>query len=229
MHRVHVIDFETTDIDPKIARPVEVSIRSADSDTHYLNLINPGIPIPAETSAVHHICDEDVVNAFSWDVVKNHLRGFAKVNPGEPLPVFVAHNAKYDKTVLGEFDPVLWVCTYKCALRIWPNAPAHKNEVLRYHLKLGKRGRNSGSASHSAGHDTQVTKELFLECLKHATLEQLIQWSDEPAKFPRMFFGKHKGQEWNTIPDGYLKWMTSQSDMDPDVVHCAREEQRRRR
>jgi exodeoxyribonuclease X len=34
------------------------------------------------------------------------------------------------------FGDAIWVCTYKCALRIWPDLPSHGNQALRYHLGL---------------------------------------------------------------------------------------------
>lgn len=129
-----------------------------------------------------------------------------------------------------DFVPVLWVCTYKCSLRVWPDAPAHRNEVLRYHLKLGDdRGRQHNHSTHNALHDAKVTFGIFEELLKYATLGQLIEWTEQPAKLPKMPMGKHYGQTWDTIPGQYLQWCCNQADMREDVKHCAKEELQRRR
>lgn len=225
----YTIDFETTGIDPKTCEPVEVAVVEG-SGKYQQQLIKPNNPIPPETSAVHHITDIDVVNAPSWESVKKLLADYLTTSPGAPLPVLVAHNAEYERTILGDFVPVLWVCTYKCALRVWPDAPAHKNEVLRYWLGLGtNRGRSNDQHPHSALHDAEVTFLLLQELLKHATLQQLIEWTDQPAKLPHMPMGKHYKQPWHEIPAPYLTWCINQADMREDVKFCATEELKRRR
>lgn len=65
-----VIDLETTGIDPKADRIVEISILKlapGQAPDHRTMLINPGVPIPAEATAVHGITDADVAGepAFS--------------------------------------------------------------------------------------------------------------------------------------------------------------------
>ena len=61
-----VIDFETTGPDPAECMPVQVGLarfeRGELTDTRS-ELIHPGIPIPAEATAVHGITDEDVADA----------------------------------------------------------------------------------------------------------------------------------------------------------------------
>lgn len=230
----YTIDFETTGVDPTVAHPLEVALVSPSGDAVFNTLLQCEIPIPPETSAVHHICDEDLEGAPHWAIIKESLANFCAPSPenflsGE-LCILVAHNAEYEQGILGtEFVPVDWICTYKCALRVWPDAPGHKNEVLRYWLKLGEdRGRCGDQHPHSALHDCQVTRLLLKELFKHATLEQLLEWSKLPAKLPRMPLGKHYNQTWDTIPYPYLKWLVGQADMRPDVKFCAKEEMERR-
>jgi exodeoxyribonuclease X len=222
-NQAFTIDFETTDKDPKIAKPLEVAFFDGESSFESL-IFQP--EIPAETSAIHHIVLNDVADADEWPDVKQTLA----LHLGRtPLSILVAHNAEYEKTILGEFIPVLWICTYKCALRVWPDAPNHKNETLRYWLKLGQLGRSVSQQTHSALHDAKVTWLIFQELLKHVTLEQMIQWTEVPAKLPRMPMGKHFGQAWDTVPGPYLQWCINQADMREDVKFCAKEELARRR
>lgn len=59
------IDVETTGLQPNVDRIVELSILKIHPDGNYKyksHRINPGIPIPAEATAIHGITDEDVVN-----------------------------------------------------------------------------------------------------------------------------------------------------------------------
>lgn len=229
LKRAYCLDFETTDVEPTKAKVCEAALWNPYGiSLDYL--VNPGVPIPPETSAVHHITDDDVKDAPSWESVKRLLTTALQPIQGEPLRILVAHNAKYEQGVLGEFCDVLWVCTYKCALRVWPEAPSHKNEVLRYYLGLtDTRGRNSSQRSHSALHDAQVTYAIFQELLKHATIDDMIAWTEEPALFPKFSFGKFRGQPWSAADAGYLNWIIKQSDMDPDVKWNAQRELDRRR
>lgn len=232
------LDFETTGIDPKEAKPIEFAVVSSTGEVACNTLLDPEVEIPPETSAVHHITDEDVVGAPKWQEFRNWLRDFCgvfEVVDGEMVAttILVAHNAEYEQGILGDISDFNchWICTYKCALIVWPDAPSHKNEVLRYWLCLGEnRGRNSGQQPHSALHDCQVTMLILHELLKHATLEQLVEWSKLPKQFPVVPFGKHHGKKWDdpTVDYGYLKWMTNQPDMDEDVKICAKKEIERR-
>lgn len=236
MEGIYTIDFETTGVDAKTCEPVELAMFNP--ETHEFSwFIKPEKPIPPETSAVHHIIDEDVFYCDGWPAIRNAFADLLRTEPDQKLPILVAHNAEYEKGVLlrnpegcSDFPPVIWICTYKCALRVWPDAPAHRNEVLRYWLKLGDdRGRFAHQQPHSALHDCRVTYAILTELLKHATIEQLVEWSELPAKLPRMPMGKHFGQTWDTVPGPYLQWCLAQADMREDVKFCAKEELERRK
>ncbi len=197
-------------------------------------LMNPGAKIPPETSAVHHICDRDVIESpppFEvFEEFADRLKNF------HGRITFVAHNASFEQAVFARFKPLAaipadWICTYKCALVAWPDAPSHSNEGLRYwlrcqHPRLGRAGMNF---SHSAGHDAHVTSSILIELMKHGlTLAQMVEISSQPARLPKIKFGKHAGSKWADIPADYLKWMVKQADMDADAVYCAKLELERR-
>ena len=173
MEGIYTIDFENTGVDPKTCEPVEVAVfNPTHQDNNCSWFIKPNNPIPPETSAVHHITDADVESAPSWVEVRSTLAHNFTTN-GQKLPILVAHNAEYEKSILlrnpegcADFPPVIWICTYKCALRVWPDAPAHRNEVLRYWLKLGTdRGRYAHQQPHSALHDCRVTYAILTALL----------------------------------------------------------------
>lgn len=223
---VFTVDTETTDKDPTKARIVELAILPFDG--RYISmLINPGIPIPVETSAVHHITDVDVRNSPDWQTVLPHMQEL--LDSSEEVPVLVAHNAKYDAEILKDVTNVKWLCTYKAALRVWPDAPAHKNEVLRYWLGLPELGRQFVQNAHSALHDAIVTQQILVKLLEKVSLEQMIAWTLEPALMPRIPFGKHAGMAWSEIPAGYLDWLIKTPDMSEDAVFCAKKELERRK
>lgn len=257
---IFTVDFETTGKDASVAHPIEAALAQPDNP-HYkwetLIALPDGETIPPESSAVHHIIDRDLEGAPSWDEVVNALWYEASL-AGELTPeevTMVAHNAEYEQTILTgtEFDGCRWVCTFRCALVAFPDAPSHSNEALRYWLGFGT-GRSERQSSHSALHDCKVTNNLF-NCLygwfhqelvtrgvidgsvgnildpftHNVVLEEMARISREMPKLPTCPIGKERGKKWADIDGGFLSWCLRQPDMRPDVVHCAREELERRR
>lgn len=191
-------------------------------------LVDPGCPIPPETSAVHHITDADVVGAPTFaEAVRSAL--FEEAWLQAPHVVLVAHNARFERQwltseVTGE---VHWICTYKSALRIWPEAPAHNNGALRYWLNPAGLERELAQPAHRAGPDAYVTAFLLRELLARTTLDDLVLISAQPALQIRCAFGKHRGMLWSEVPFDYLMWCARQ-DMDEDVAFTVKTEIRRR-
>lgn len=224
---IHAIDFETTGVDPKTCIPIEIAVYNHYKD--YVSFIYTDQPIPVETSAVHHITAKDIEVGpiCSWTDVQVFLRDMNRSND----LILVAHNADYERGVLKEpASEFKWICTYKCALRIWPDMPSHKNEVLRYALGLPELGRGYAQHAHTASHDARVTYQILEVMVSLGySVEQLIEWSKLPAKLPRIPIGKYYGQTWDTIPASYLTWICQQADMRDDVKYCAQEELNKRR
>ena len=77
-----VLDTETTGLGDD-ARIVDIGVVDAATGIVLLStLVNPGRPIPAEATAVHHIADADVVDAPSWGQVLSDLEatlGFREI------------------------------------------------------------------------------------------------------------------------------------------------------
>ncbi|HTJ70516.1 MAG TPA: exonuclease domain-containing protein [Actinospica sp.] len=92
-------DCETTGRDPLTARLISASFVTSDGGRHDF-LVDPGVPIPPETTAVHGITDEQVREHGS-DPVEALDRIAAllaeHLSAGRPLVVF---NAPYDLTLL---------------------------------------------------------------------------------------------------------------------------------
>src|SRR5689334_5343878 len=139
--RFRVLDLETTGLQPNAA-VVEIGAVDLIGDEVGIigsDLIRPPVPIPPEASAIHHISDAGV-------------------------DVFASHNWQFDAQWLGEHlrdRPV--ICTYKCAMRVWPEAPAHNNQVLRYWLKPKGLDSTIGSMAHRALPDAYVTAFILRE------------------------------------------------------------------
>jgi DNA polymerase III subunit epsilon len=92
-------DCETTGRDPLTARLVSASFVTSDGGRHDF-LVDPGVPIPPETTAVHGITDEQVREHGSDPAeALERIAGLlaAHLSAGLPLVVF---NAPYDLTLL---------------------------------------------------------------------------------------------------------------------------------
>jgi len=229
-----VIDLEATDFAPE-GKLVEIGscdlIQRHDSILGVQlvpmppvsTLINPGVPIPPQTSAVHHIIDEDVVFSPRLSDAIDLFVGNADVL------AFVAHNASMERHYLdSHVGETPWICTWKCALRAWPDAPSHSNQALRYWLKPDGLDRGLATPAHRAGPDAYVTAFILRELLKVATADQLVEWTNDPALLVRMPFGDRKGRPWTEAEDSFLTWILER-DFDGDVMFTAQFHQALRR
>ncbi|MBC7800959.1 MAG: hypothetical protein H7Z10_10080, partial [Gemmatimonadaceae bacterium] len=120
-----------------------------------------------------------------------------------------------------------WVCTYKCALRVWPDMPSHSNQVLRYERRPLGLDRALSLPAHRAGPDAYVTAHHLRDLLDAAPLDQLIAWSREPALLVRVPFGPFRGRRWNELEDTALDAILAR-DSDRDMRFTARHERDRR-
>jgi len=222
MTTIRSIDFETTGI-PTEADPqaiveigaVDISLGADGSQpvmsTTFSTLCNPGRPIPHEAMAVHHITDAMVADA------SGNLGNIM----GSGVDYYCAHNADYERQF---HDPgIPYICTYKVALRLWPDAPAHGLQFLRYHLNLPVVSAEA-FPPHRAGPDAYLGAVLMVHILDdgRASLDEMVRWSSGPALLPRVNFGKHRGSKWDDVPTDYLDWLANKSDMDRDVKANAR-------
>lgn len=218
MSIIRVVDFETSGMKPPEAGIVEVGWYDV-SDGHVWlaatgqYFVNPGHKIPPEAMAVHHIRDDDVALAPSADDVLRRLMVGADV--------FAAHSAAFEQQFFdGGGKP--WICTLKAARRIWPQAPGHSNQVLRYWLDLPV-SPSAATPPHRAQPDAYVTAWILSALLAAgATVDDMIQWTKEPSLLPRVTFGKHRGKAWTDLPVDYLQWLADKSEMDADTKFTAR-------
>jgi len=201
---------------------VELAGVSSDHDELYQSFCNPQVPINVEARAVHHIDDKMIETAPRPAAAFSEM---LKELSFEESFVLVAHNAQFDREFIGRLsdvfkDPNLWVCTYRCALHLYPEAPAHSNQVLRYWLNVDVE-LPSDLYPHRALYDALVTEAILIRMLQTHSLDDLIALSSKPVVLRKVRFGKHKGMLWKDVPTDYLKWLLRQSDIDSDVRHTA--------
>ncbi len=210
------LDFETTGMPEEHDPHAVCEIGWTDLTDEGLGLpqafvVDPGRDMPAEARAVHHITDREIDQA-----TLSAATLFQMLMEGAPGALF-SHNADYEQNWFTG-GGVPFICTYKVALRLWPDAPSHSLQVLRYWLDLAV-SFDTAFPPHRAGPDSYVCAALMARILERdaATFDQMVKWSSGPALLPRVPFGKHKGQRWEDVPTGYLSWVVEKSDLDRDA------------
>lgn len=222
MSRILSIDLETTGIptDDDAHAVVEIGWCEIPSISWGETLVNPGRKIPFEAMAVHHITDDMVSSSpsFEW--------AWEKRVPG--ADILIAHNADYERKFIKTDIP--FICTYKVALRVWPDMPSHSLQYLRY--ALGLPVSVEISMPHRAGPDAYVCALLFEKILAQADapdVETMIRWSNGHPLLPRCPLFKHKGKKWADVPSDYLDWIANKpNDISDGIKANARLELKRR-
>lgn len=224
MTTIRVIDFETTGTEPP-AQVCEVGI--CDLDLNQREVMLPrawlcGVEvIPPEVRAVHHISLAECRDKPAFDPADMKADGIA---------AFAAHIAEFETKFFDSPLPV--ICTYKAALRVWPEAPSHSNGALRYWLEdAGKIAPDHALSqpAHRAGPDAYVTAHLLLALFNAgATGKDMVQWTKEPRLLPTCPLGKFRGVAWPEVEAGFLGWMLRQPTMEEDLKWNAQREITRR-
>ena len=226
---IRIFDVETTGIDPKEHRVIEIAAFDLHPDNRIervgAHLVNPGRTIPPEASAVHHLIDADITGAQHFDAV------WASYLPDAPV-YYAAHNCEFEQGYIPTPEGTQWICTHKCALRAWAHAPAHSNQALRYWIGLDRANgfdRQLAAHAHRAEPDAYVTAWVLMTLLGVASLDDLIAWSKQPKFYPKLTFGKHRGEKWSDVPADYLQWLRdAQHQMEAAWRHGAKVELERR-
>jgi exodeoxyribonuclease X len=232
MPTIRVIDFETTGMEP----PFEVC------EVGYCDLLQTeggwavteepvswlcgASEMPPEVRAIHHIRLEEVIGEEPFDAA-----GLWTDAKTAGVSVMAAHNLEFEAKFWGA--PILpTLCTYKAALRVWPEAPSHSNGALRYWLEDQDEVRPIHATTmppHRAGPDAYVTAWLLKALLRRVTAAQMVAWTKEPRLLPTCPLGKFRGKRWGEVETGFLTWMLGQPTMEADLKWNAEQELERRR
>lgn len=225
MSVIRVIDFETTGTEPPAAQVCEVGLCDLNVEDREVGTPRSWLcgvdAMPADVRAVHHITLAECAEFCMFDpclIFEDEIDAIA------------AHNAKFETQFF--ISPVPVICTYKAALRAWPDAPSHSNSVLRYWLEdEGLIAPDSAltQPAHRAGPDAYVTAHILCALFNAGhTGREMIAWTKQPALLPVCPLGKFRGKPWHQVEAGFLGWMLRQPDMDEELKWNAQREIARR-
>lgn len=231
---IRVVDLETTDLPPdgEVVEAATVDIvRSPEGKPVvgdvWRSYVDPGLPIPPQACAIHHITDDMVAGAPEWAKARKGILAAPNV------VAYCVYNAAFETSFI-DFGKTPCIDMYKVALKLWPESPNHKNQTVRYFLKLdipdwktigpAIKSREELSPHRAAG-DAIVTAHIFIRALEKMTPTEMGSISRLPALLPRFHFGEHAGKSLDKVPWGYLKWIVDKSSFtDADVLFTAEHE-----
>lgn len=222
---IRVVDFETTGAEPP-SQVCEIGVCDLNLDERKIaqpySRLCAVTEMPPDVRAVHHIRMSDIppdAPAF-----------FADEPDSEAVSAFAAHNSSFETKFWTPQKPI--ICTYKAALRVWPDAPSHSNGALRYWLEdQGKVAPDHDltQPAHRAGPDAYVTAHILLALFNEGvTGKEMVAWTKEPRLLPTCPLGKFRGKPWSEVDGGFLGWMLKQPTMDEDLIWNAKREIARR-
>lgn len=238
--RIVVLDTETTGMGDA-DQVVEVATVSwpyaretPPREERWWSLVKPTCPVSLEARAVHHISDGDLEDQPTMEQLLQRrgipgLLGAGNLeddHDDSEVVCLAAHNLGFDWRMLvqsGVAEHRLSsrrICTWRCAQHLYPDAPGHSNQVLRYYLDL-RVPLIKSLPPHRALPDAVVTAALLQKMLETETPDNLEALTKKPVMLKTVRFGKHKGTEWKNLDSGYLNWILSK-DFDADAHHTAR-------
>jgi CBS domain-containing protein len=192
-----VLDTETTGLDARTARLVQVgAIRifgpDIRSEARFESLVNPGIPIPPATTAIHGISDEDVRAAPHFPAISQQLAGFIGSS------ILIGHSIAYDLAILQrEHDLAGLAWKSPRALDVRELARLAAPELAHYDLDRLCAWLNIEVAGrHTAMGDAEATARVFAALLPMLR-QRNIRTLAEAEKATRQLLERNAG--WSAV------------------------------
>ncbi len=158
-------DFETTGLDPFRDRIIEVGAvlwRKGVAAERLHSMVDPGIAVPAQSSAIHGIYSDDLIGAPGEKVVTGRLLEFMKGK------VAVAHNLPFDYGFLESavlrngltMQDTVFLDSLTFSRKVYADLPGYSLGKMIDYLGM------SQETAHRADSDAFDCGRLFLRCLK---------------------------------------------------------------
>ena len=198
-------DTETTGIKAERDRVVEIAAYDPVNNLTFEKLINPGIPIPADVTAIHHISNEMVADAPNFGVIGKEFIEFCSGDV-----VLIAHNndsfdLQFLKHEFGRHQLVMpqwkFLDSLKWARRYRKDLPKHTLQSLREVYQI------PANNAHRALDDVIVLHKVFTYMTDDIPIQQAYSLLNRPKPVLHMPFGKHQGVPLKSVPKDYILWL----------------------
>lgn len=205
-------DTETTGIRAERDRIIEIAAFDPILNRSFEQLVNPGVSIPAEATAIHHITNEMVANAPAFNQVGQDFIQFC-----EGDVILIAHNNdQFDIHFLrNEFNRAQipmpewkFVDSLKWARRYRPDLPKHTLQFLREIYQI------TANNAHRALDDVLVLYQVFMNMVDDLTIDAVHALLNKPRQLMHMPFGKHQGVPLKDVPRDYIRWFAGSGGFD---------------
>lgn len=211
MHAIYY-DTETTGTSAEKDRIIEIAAYNPITKQSFVSFINPGCPIPPETTAIHHITDEMVAAAPPFSQV---IQEFIRFCEGDVI--LIAHNndafdwpfIKAEMT-RNQIQPPPWKFfdSLKWARRYRPDLPRHSLQFLREIYGI------VANQAHRALDDVLILEQVVSLMLDDLTIKDAYGLLNQKRHLQHMPFGKHQGVPLKNVPKDYLTWLFNNGAFD---------------
>lgn len=205
-------DTETTGVRPDKDRIIEIAAYDPDRDISFVQFVNPGCPIPAESTGITGITDEMVSNAPSYEIVGRNFIEFCG-----PDAILIAHNnERFDKifieTESTRYNLILpswrYLDTLKWSRKYRTDLPSHALQALREVYGF------EANQAHRALDDVMMLHKIFSMMIDDLAIETVLELLAQPTDVNRMPFGKYQGRPLSEVPPDYFQWLKTSGALD---------------
>lgn len=220
------LDTETTSANPETAELLQIGAAAFYLDTGVTNIVMNTLckpssnEIPSEASDIHGIHMEHLVYKPYDKIVAWQLSLILKDIADETPFCLVTYNGEtFDLPILQRYD----------ILTDMPHIDVYRivqRRLWSYGLKLTEVYENyigqDLDEAHDAVPDILATIAILRKFMhdNSMTLQDVVEWLQDPIVLETCPFGKHKGKSFNDIPKGYLRWCKENwTNPSPDLAH----------
>ncbi len=206
-------DTETTGLRPGKDRIIEIAAYNSRTEESFVQFVNPGIPIPAESIAISGITDAMVAEAGSFAEVGAQFIQFC----GEEAVLIAHNNDAFDQPFIEQearlsgltLPSWRYIDSLKWARKFRPDLPKHSLQALRELFGI------PANQAHRALDDVKVLHEMFSMLTDDLSAQQILELMNAaPRGIVRMPFGKHQGKPLTEVPKDYVQWLEKNGAFD---------------
>lgn len=222
------LDCETTGLNVGIDRIIEIAVQHFTFSSvlaEFQTLVDPEMPIPAESTKIHNISDDMVQGKPKLAAILPQVLEMIKGK------IIVGHGIGYDISMIqAEADRLGIPCQINKARsidtvrlgRLFGEAPSNSLQTLAKHFFVEE------ETAHRAMGDVIVNIKVFkLLVQKFKRTEEIFDRLSRPIAMLRMPLGPHKGMLIKEVPEQYLRWAVTKN-FDDDLIFTIRTELKRR-